>query len=335
MKRYGFYLETGSVSPQYNLAVEEYVLTCRTESDYLLLWQNNKTVVVGLNQNTCEEIDRSFIERHEIQVVRRSTGGGAVYHDLGNLNYSFITDAADAEKMTLDLFTEPIVNALRKLGLDAEASGRNDILVNGHKVSGTAQRLAGKRILHHGTLLFDTNLDMAAQSLRADPEKYQSKSTKSIRSRICNIRPYLPKDMELQDFWNYLKQALLGKNYQTISLLPAEKLAIETLKADKYEQWDWNYGRSPAYTMLNKCRYEGGSLETRMSIKHGLIEDIRFYGDFLCVSSLQPLYDVLKGCSCRREAVAQILHKHPVQSYFGGITEEEVLRTMFPGVDNS
>ena len=152
-----YYLETRSTDPYYNLAFEEYVLTHRTEGDYLLLWQNDNTVVVGRNQNTAEEINADFVEAHHIRVVRRGTGGGAVYHDLGNLNYSFITDAGEKEKLSFARFTEPVVKALCELGLSASASGRNDILVDGCKVSGTAQRLSGDRVLHHGTLLFDSD----------------------------------------------------------------------------------------------------------------------------------------------------------------------------------
>ena len=150
------YMETGSTDPTYNLAFEEYVLTHRREGEYLLLWQNDNTIVVGRNQNTAQEIDPAFVEQHHIRVVRRGTGGGAVYHDMGNLNYSFITDVGDAERLTMERFTRPIVAALQGLGLRAEASGRNDILVEGRKVSGTAQRLVNGRILHHGTLLFDS-----------------------------------------------------------------------------------------------------------------------------------------------------------------------------------
>ena len=160
------YLETGSTDPAYNLAFEEVVLQNRREGNTLLLWQNDHAVVIGQNQNAEEEINHAFVEAHGIRVVRRMTGGGAVYHDLGNLNYSWMTDVENAGAITYQQFTRPVVEALRGLGMAAEASGRNDILVEGRKVSGTAQRLLGKRILHHGTLLFDSDPEMIAGALR-------------------------------------------------------------------------------------------------------------------------------------------------------------------------
>ena len=283
------YLETGSLDPFYNLAFEETVLTRRRSGDYLLLWQNDNTVVIGQNQNAEEEINRAFVEEHDIHVVRRTTGGGAVYHDLGNLNYSFITDAGDAETLTMERFTLPVVNALRGLGLRAEASGRNDILVEGRKVSGTAQRLLNGRILHHGTLLFDTDADMAAGALRAAPEKFRSKSAKSVRSRIGNIRAFLREDMDLPNFWKYLKEALAGEGFVSGELSAGELAEADRLKRDKYDTWEWNFGRSPAYDMANKRHWDGGSLEVRLSVREGRITAIAFYGDFLSRLSLDQI----------------------------------------------
>lgn len=323
------YLETGSQDPSYNLAVEEYVLTSRLEGGYLLLWQNGSTVVIGQNQNAEEEIDRAFVEAHGIRVVRRTTGGGAVYHDLGNLNYSFITDAGGAERLTMERFTVPVVNALRGLGLQAEASGRNDILVEGKKVSGTAQRLYKNRILHHGTLLFDTDPNMAAGALRAAPEKFRSKSAKSVRSRIGNIRDFLRTDMDLPAFWEYLKTALAGGGFVTGALSEEELRAVEALKREKYDTWEWNFGRSPQYDMANKRYWSGGSLEVRAAVKEGRITAIAFYGDFLSRRPLDQLTASLQGCAFRREDVEAVLARHPLPDYFGGITESEILETMF------
>ena len=223
------YMETHSQNPYYNLAFEEYVLTHRTEGDYLLLWQNDNTIVVGQNQNTEAEINRPFVEEHHINVVRRSTGGGAVYHDLGNLNYSFITDAGDKESISMARFTHPVVEALKGLGLQAEASGRNDILVEGRKVSGTAQRLCGNRILHHGTLLFDSDPRMIAGALNAAPEKFSSKGAKSVRSRVGNIRSFLPVDMALAQFWKYLKRHLCENGFETGRIGKRERRRINRI----------------------------------------------------------------------------------------------------------
>ena len=321
------YLETHSQNPYYNLAFEEYVLCHRTQGDYLLLWQNDNTIVVGQNQNTEAEINRAFVEQHHINVVRRSTGGGTVYHDLGNLNYSFITDVGD-DGISIRRFTEPVVAALRSLGLNAEASGRNDILVEGRKVSGTAQRRHGGRILHHGTLLFDANPGMVAGALNVDPEKFRSKSTKSVRSRIGNIRDFLPNDMELPAFWAYLKDALSGG--VTPGALSAGELAeVDRLKREKYDTWEWNYGRSPKFDVRCKRYWDGGCLEANVSIANGVITDVRFFGDFLSVCGLEELVERLKGVTFRPEDVRAVLNDSPVGELFGGITADEVTATIF------
>ena len=325
------YLETGSTDPAYNLAFEEYVLTHRRDGAYLLLWQNDNTIVVGRNQNTAQEIDRAFVERHHIRVVRRGTGGGAVYHDLGNLNYSFITDAGDAERMAMERFTRPIVAALQGLGLQAEASGRNDILVEGRKVSGTAQRLTDGRILHHGTLLFDSRPEMVAGALRADPAKFRSKGAKSVRSRIGNIRDFLPEDMTLPAFWDYLKRQLAGDGLVQDALTAEELAAVRQLKAEKYDTWEWTYGRSPGFDMVNRDYFPGGRLEIGLSVSGGRLTAVQFYGDFLSITDTTPLAQALVGTDYREDAVAAVLAQYPLAAMFGGITGEELLRTIFNG----
>lgn len=322
------YLETSSQDPAYNLAFEEYVLAHRIEGDYLILWQNDNTVVIGRNQNAEEEIDHAFVKSHGVRVVRRTTGGGAVYHDLGNLNYSFITDAREAENLSMERFIQPVVNALRGLGLQAEASGRNDILVEGRKVSGTAQRLVRGRILYHGTLLFDSDPAMLSGALRAHPEKFQSKSAKSVRSRVGNIRPCLERDMTLEAFWAYLRQAL-ADGLREGRLAPEELAEVETLRRSKYATWAWTYGRSPAYDLQNRRRWPGGSLEVRLQVKEGTLEGIAFYGDFLSCRSLDPLTEALRGCPFRREEFGAVLDRFRLEEFFGTICREEVLDTVF------
>lgn len=324
-----FYMETGSHDPAFNLAFEEYVLTNRGVGTYLLLWQNDNTIVIGQNQNAEAEINRAFVEEHGIHIVRRTTGGGAVYHDLGNLNYSFITDLGDAEHLTMERFTRPIVDALKTLGLDAEASGRNDILVEGRKVSGTAQRVVRDRVLHHGTLLFDSNPSMVAGALNVDPEKFRSKSAKSVRSRIGNIRSFLKEDMNLPTFWTYLKTALAGSGMEQIALTQEELNEVQSLKVHKYDTWEWTFGHSPKYNMTNKRQWTGGGLEVRANVTKGAITDIIFYGDFLSVQSIEEVTNALRGCAFRKEDFAATLDSFDLSKYFGAITKEEILETVF------
>ncbi len=324
-----FYLETGSTDPAYNLAFEEYVQTHRCNGNYLILWQNKNAVIIGRNQNAEEEINAAFVKAHDIKVIRRNTGGGAVYHDMGNLNYSFITDAGDIAQRSAQLFTAPVVGALKALGMDAEASGRNDILISGRKVSGTAQHIIQGRILHHGTLLFESNPEMIAGALNPDPTKFQSKSVKSVRSRVGNIRSFLPSDMTLQAFWNYLKTALSADGIVPTSLTGDELAEIKQLKAEKYDTWDWNFGRSPKFQRKAKNRYAGGALEIHLSVTDGCIQDIRIVGDFLGLTPIEPLAYALKGCAYREDAVAAVLDQFNLQEMLGSIKKQEFLETIF------
>ena len=323
-----YYLQTGSTDPSYNLAFEEYVLKNRTSGSYLILWQNKNAVIIGRNQNAEAEINRSFVEANGIAVIRRNTGGGAVYHDLGNLNYSFITDAADPEHRSAGHFTSPVVRTLRTLGLDAEASGRNDILVSGRKVSGTAQQLLKGRILHHGTLLFDSDPNMIAGALNPDPTKFQSKSVQSVRSRVGSIRSALPQDMSLTEFWQYLKNALAEDGILPTSLSPEELAQVRALKEEKYDTWQWNFGRSPKFQTCCRQRFTGGLLELHLTVAQGRIEQLQILGDFLALTELAPLEQALTGCLYEENAIRSVLSKFPLFEYLGGITEDEFVMTI-------
>lgn len=323
------YLETNSTDPAWNLAFEEYVLKNKLEGDWLILWQNANTVVVGLNQNTEEEISRDFVAAHGVTVVRRTTGGGAVYHDMGNLNYSFITDAGDLEQLSMARFTQPVCAALTAMGAPAEPSGRNDITIEGKKVSGTAQRLCKGRILHHGTLLFDSDPVMVAGALNADPEKFKSKAAKSVRSRIGNVREMLPTDMDIDTFKARLLDEMTKDGLERRSLTEDELAEVKKLADEKYRSWDWNFGASPAFSVTCKRRLDGGTLEVGLQAEGGIITGARFRGDFMALESCAPVAEALENVRFLRDDVAAVLDTFDLRPMFGGITEADILDTLF------
>lgn len=325
------YLETGSTDPCYNLALEELVLEHRRDGEWLLLWQNANTVVIGLNQNAAEEVNAAFAAEHGVTVVRRMTGGGAVYHDLGNLNYSFISDVGDAQALTIRRFAEPVCRALAAMGVEAQLSGRNDILVDGKKVSGVAQRITGGRILHHGTLLFDSDPSMIAGVLKADPAKFRSKSAKSVRSRVGNLRDFLPPGTELEQFRRRLLQELTRDGLIPEALDEEELAEVRRLAEEKYRSWDWTYGRSPDCAYRSRARFPGGTLEVRMDLRQGRIGEIAFFGDFMATAPLDGLCEALRGTRLEEREISAVLARFPLPALFGGIREEELLSLMLDG----
>lgn len=324
-----YYYETNCTDPCFNLAFEEYLLERKRKGDILMLWQNANTVVVGLNQNTVQEIDPVFVHKHGITVVRRTTGGGAVYHDMGNLNYSFITDLVDAENMSIASFSKPVCDALAELGVNAEVSGRNDIIVEGKKVSGVAQRIYKGRILHHGTLLFKTDPTMISGALKVDPSKFSSKSTKSVRNRVGNIKDYLSNDMSLAEFWEHLRINLCGDDTR-VCMLTDEELAVISRNAEnKYRSWDWTYGCSPKFNYCNSLRFRSGLVEVKLMVEKGVITAVSFSGDFMAVVDSSAAVNTLMGTRYDREEVSAKLCNLDIASMFGDVSDQELLSVIF------
>lgn len=324
------YLETDSFDPAYNLAFEEYVLENRREGDWLLLWQNERTVVIGLNQLAAAEVDEDYARKNGITVIRRATGGGAVYHDLGNLNYSFICDAPeDLSSLSLAAFMEPVCLALRSLGVPAEVSGRNDVTVNGLKVSGTAQRLSGRRILHHGTLLFETDSDTMSAVLRPGRAKFESKAAKSVRSRVGQIKDFLPVEATLDSFRAELLAGLTRSGLVREALSADELSEVSRLADVKYRSWDWTWGRAPDFGFRSERRFPGGSIAVSLDVSGGIIRAAAVSGDFMAMAPCSPLESALTGVRFERGAVGSAVSGLGLEAMLGSISAEEFLSLLF------
>lgn len=317
-----------SVDPYYNLALEEYLLLNYTQGEIIMLWQNKNTIVVGRNQNAMEEINQQYVREQGIHVVRRTTGGGAVYHDLGNLNYSLILDNLPDDKETLAQMSRvsaPIVEALKDLGVPAVFSGRNDILAEGKKISGTAQRVHKDRLLQHGCLLFDSDLSTVARSLNVRAEKFQSKAVKSVRSRVGNIKDYLPAGIGIEQLKQSLTKRLTGDGmYEQLVIPEEERREVMKLAEDKYRQWEWTYGHPLKCTIHNYKKYDGGTVEVYQNVENGIIKDCVMYGDFMAVKPASDVAERLKGCKYLYESVLNVLKHFKIKEYFGTIEAAEV-----------
>lgn len=322
------YIESPSTDPMFNLALEQYIFDLMDRSqEYFILWQNANAVVIGKNQNAFAEVNQKVADEKNITVVRRLSGGGAVYHDLGNLNFTFILDAKDAEDLNIQLFCQPIADLLHTLHVPAEVNGRNDITIQGKKFSGNSQYLKQGRIMHHGTLMFESDLSVVADVLNVSADKFQSKSAKSVKSRVTNIAPYLPEGFTLETFKSLLAEYILKTKNITPYIFSKEDLEkIEQIKKERYACWDWNYGYSPAYSVEKSRRFEGcGKIEIHMNSENGILTDIQFFGDFFGIADTTELAIQLKGVVLERSALLERLVSCNIEHYFHGLKMEDFL----------
>ncbi len=320
-------------NPYYNLALEEFVLKyLNIDDDFILLWQNEPSIIVGRNQNTIEEINYQYVKEKNVNVVRRISGGGAVYHDFGNLNYSFITKSVNDSISNFINFTQPVINLLNELGVEAIFSGRNDITVSEKKISGNAQCYYKNKMLHHGTILFNSNLDTISEVLRVKQDKIASKGIKSIRSRVTNILPYLEEKITIDEFKGKLLSFILGYNdisnyiYQ---LTEADYNKIDELMNQKYLTWEWNYGESPNFDIQKSSRFVGGKIDIRLNVKNGIIEDCRIFGDFFGNKDISLLEKNLISSRFEESAIRTLLNKNNLNDYLFQITIDDFINCLF------
>jgi len=323
----------GVTDARVNLALEEYVLRNKlTGDDCVLFYINAPSVIIGRNQNTIEEIDPDVIAARGITVVRRISGGGAVYHDFGNLNFSFMTADITDRFNRYGEFTRPVIDTLRALGVPAALGGRNDILADGRKISGNAQFATSERMFSHGTLLFDSNLEDVTAALRPKPGKVESKGLKSIRSRVANISEFARERITVEELRERVLEAIFGTRDRaampTVELTASDWEAIQALVTRKYGAWAWNYGENPTSNVQRSHRFPAGEIDARIDVQAGRIAALRLFGDFMGRQDVTELEARLRGLPYDRVEIAAALAELDVASYLGDIGVDDLVNTI-------
>ncbi|MEM7335309.1 MAG: lipoate--protein ligase [Chloroflexota bacterium] len=318
-----------NTDPSFNLALEEFLLRELTlEEPLLLFYINAPSVIVGRNQNTVEEIDQSYIDANNVNVVRRLSGGGAVYHDLGNLNYSFIVNGREQINRFSD-FLNPVIETLNEMGVPATQGGNSDIVLDGKKLSGNAQYATLTRMFSHGTLLFDTNIEHMLNALNPRRVKIESKAVQSVRSAVTNIREALPTDMRIDE----LKARLLKNIFKSDAIpqyeLSADDLAkVEQLRNERYNNWEWNVGRSPRFNIKNNGQFPYDKIVAHIYVEKGMIKTVKLFGAFFGEKPAEELEQQLKGQRFDRQSLEELLKTVDVSQFIAGISDEQFLALM-------
>lgn len=317
--------------PRINLAIEEHLVrNVNLGSDILLFYINGPSIIIGRNQNTLEEINYPYVEQHQIIVVRRLSGGGAVYHDKGNLNFSFINSNGKEFLHNFKKFTAPVVKVLEKMGVPAELNGRNDIVVEERKISGNAQYAIGTKLVSHGTLLYNSDLSMVSEALNVKTDKIESKGIKSVRSRVANISEYLSEPLDILTFRERVKEGILSEvNNGEYKLTKEDWEEINKISKDRYQQWDWNFGRSPKFNIQKTQRFPFGQIDARIEVHNGLIDNIKLFGDFLGLRDVGDVESKLVGVRYDKLHLQEALENVDLKDYLGGLNAQELALFLF------
>ncbi|MBP1947304.1 lipoate--protein ligase [Virgibacillus litoralis] len=324
----------GITDPTINLALEEYVLQNFGEQDtYLLFYINKPSIIIGRNQNSIEEINTNYVDDNGIKVVRRLSGGGAVYHDEGNLNFSFITKDDGESFQNFAKFTKPMVEALNKLGVPAELQGRNDLVADGRKISGNAMFSTKGRMFSHGTLMFDSEIENVVSALNVKMEKIKSKGIKSIRSRVANISEFLEDKITMDEFKELILRYVFDvedvKDIPRYELTEQDWENVRKISEERYQKWDWNYGKSPKFNIQESHKFDAGLVDVRLDVKNGTIENCKIYGDFFGLGEVRDIEDKLVGVHHERNAIEEALKDVDVPHYLGKISKEDFINLLY------
>jgi lipoate-protein ligase A len=324
------YIYNKNTNPYFNLAAEEYILK-KFQEECFMLWRNEPSIIIGKNQNTLAEINLDYVRQHKIPVVRRLSGGGAVFHDLGNLNFTFIVNEDVSSFSDFKRFTQPIIDVLRKLSINAEFSGRNDITIDGKKISGNAQYYYKNRILHHGTLLFSSSITDLSAALKVRPVKFEDKGVKSVSKRVTNISEHLKEPITIEQFidliMNHIREQTGGSEMYEFTQEDIKK--IEKLVREKYSTWEWNFGTSPDYKFKNEKKFAGGTVEVNLNVEKGIIKNVKICGDFFGKYDVSEVENLLKGVKHSEEEIKKVLSNIDINDYLANITVDNLIEVMF------
>jgi len=316
-----------------NLALDEWCVRNLDVNDknYILFYINSPSIIIGKHQNTIEEINSEYVERNNIKVVRRISGGGAVYHDEGNLNFSFITKYSHDSIHNFKKFTAPVIKALHSLGVDAILGGRNDITVEGRKISGNAQFSNTRVMFSHGTLLFDSKIENVVEALNVKAEKIESKGIKSVKSRVANIKEFLKNEITIDEFKNVLIENIFDgvKDYPVYKLSDKEWAEVEKIANTKYRTWEWNYGRSPEFNIQKINRFDFGQIDARINVKDGIIKDIKLFGDFLGHGEMKEIEERLTGKRYEEKEIENAISDINLNEYIGNINKKDFANFLY------
>ncbi|WP_069990134.1 lipoate--protein ligase [Streptococcus agalactiae] len=325
------YIVNTSNDPAYNVALEAYAFQKLTDIDEIfILWINEPAIIIGRHQNTIQEINKEFIDKNGIHVVRRLSGGGAVYHDLNNLNYTIISNNTQEGAFDFQTFSKPVIDTLAKLGVKAEFTGRNDLEINGQKFAGNAQAYYKGRMMHHGCLLFDVDMSVLGQALKVSKDKIESKGIKSVRARVTNIVDHLSDKITVQEFSDAIL-AQMKEEYPEMDeyvLSDAELSEIQAMRDNQFATWDWTYGKAPEYTIERGVRYPAGKITTYANVENLTIKSVKIFGDFFGVKPVDDIEKILEGVRYDYKDVLAALKTVDTSQYFSRMTPEEITKAI-------
>ena len=321
-------IDSPSHDAYFNIALEEYLLYKYPTEDIFLLYINAPSIIVGKFQNTLAEINLDYVKDKNIKVVRRMSGGGTVYHDLGNLNFSFHTLLGTYDFMDFSQFTEPVIHLLNELNVPAKLEGRNDLLVDGKKFSGNAKLARNGKMIQHGTILFNSEMSVLGDALKVNPLKFVDKAVKSNRARVTNLIDFLPDDMITDDLKELLIEEMLETNEGAIiyQLSDEDIKGVNQLIEEKYNTWDWNFGFSPKYNFKNAKKVPAGFIEVHLDVERGgQIEKAKIFGDFFASKPIEEFEKLLIGKNHNINTLNKLFESIDLTEYFGKVTQEEII----------